>query len=56
MKQFRNVFHDCNLNYDLRFLGFHADAVDHDKITAVHNKLNRKLKNRSIETSKASYY
>ena len=39
-----NVFHDCNLNYDLPFFGFHADAVDHDEITAVHNKLNIKLK------------
>jgi hypothetical protein len=56
MKQFRNVFHDCNLNYDLRFFGFHADAVDHDEITAVRNKLNMMLKNRSIKTSKASYY
>jgi hypothetical protein len=44
------------LNYDLRFLGSHADSVDHDEITAVRNKLNMKLKNCSIETSKASYY
>jgi hypothetical protein len=42
MKQFCNVFHDCNLNYDLHFLGFYADAVDHDEITAMRNKLTMK--------------
>jgi hypothetical protein len=56
MKQFRNVFHDCNLNYDLRFFGFPANVIDHDEITTVRNKLMMKLKNCSIETSKASYY
>jgi hypothetical protein len=40
----RNAVKDCNLNYNLRFLGFHANAVDHDEITAVHNKLNMTLK------------
>jgi hypothetical protein len=56
MNQFRNFFHDCNLNYELRFLGFDADAVDHDEITAVRNKLMMMLKNRFIETiNKASH-
>ena len=43
-EKFHNVSHDCNLNFDLRFFGFDADAVDHDKITTVHNKLMMKLK------------